>query len=139
MDAIWEAIAAGVKGILEFVMGVYGRGALVSGLLSLSIWACLEYVLGPIFRLPGLRLAYPVFIALRPLLATITAAFCLFHLHLSGTLDFGVGPQGWLTALIYGVVGGALTMPLHDLIKRRAPGVTLSPGPPAPTAQKEAP
>lgn len=132
MDAIWTSLASGVQGVLEFLMGVYGRGALVAGLLSLSIWACLEYVLGPIFRLPYLKVAYPVFVALRPLVATMAAAFCLFHLHRTGTLDFGMGPQGWLTALIYGVVGGALTMPLHDLIKRRAPGVTVSPGAPTP-------
>lgn len=132
MDQIWTTVATGVQGILEFVMGVYGRGALVSGLLSLSIWACLEYVLGPIFRLPGLRMAYPMYAALRPLVATVTAAVCLYHLHRTGTLDFGVGPSGWLTAIIYGVVGGAMAPILHDFIKRRAPDVTLSPGPPAP-------
>lgn len=126
MDSIWLAVTNGVKEVIDFILSAYGKGALVAALLCLAIWCLQEWIVGPLFGLGPLKKAWPVYRALRPLFAVLASGYCFHFLHASGALDFGPGPQGWGIDSIYGIVGGALTMPLHDLLKTKAPALVAT-------------
>jgi hypothetical protein len=54
-----------------------------------------------------------VAIALGPFFGLVTQA--------AGRLDFGTGPQAWINALLYGLVGGAVAVLGHDKFKSIPP------------------
>ena len=57
----------------------------------------------------------------RPALAMILGIALGYATNRATLLDYGAGPDGWLRALIVGLLGGALAVLLHPHIKDRFP------------------
>jgi hypothetical protein len=97
---------------------------LASSCAALAVWFTLEWVLAPLFALPGLRRFDPMFRALRPLLACGLCVRLFIRLNASNVIDFGPGEASFVKALLWAIVGTAGAQVLHGLLKKHAPVLT---------------
>lgn len=116
---MWDTIQTELLPTVIAFLKAWSVPALTTGIASLGVWAALEWVLAPIFRLPVLNRFEPVFRAVRPLVALAICEWLFFRLHESGTIDLGPGPNGWAKVTLWALLGAAGAQFLHAVLKKR--------------------
>lgn len=117
-----ETLTNGATALIAEILQVHGKPAMLAACASLGVWIGFGWILGPLFRLPGLRWLEPTFRALRPLLSFGVCWGLFYQLHADGVLDLGAGPTSWARAGLWAMLGAAGAQWLNHLIEKRAPG-----------------